>query len=93
MCGIAGYYASSFFNRQDLQAMTQRLSHRGPDAEGWYTDEVCGLGHRRLSILDLSENANQPMYSHNKRYVMVFNGEVYNYREIARKLGLTLHYI
>ncbi|MDO1448853.1 asparagine synthase (glutamine-hydrolyzing) [Rhodocytophaga aerolata] len=90
MCGIAGYYSSSIFNKQDLQAMTQTLSHRGPDAEGWFTDEVCGLGHRRLSILDLSENANQPMYSHNKRYVMVFNGEVYNYQDIARKYDLVL---
>lgn len=70
--------------------MTQLVSHRGPDAEGIFTDEICGLGHRRLSILDLSDKANQPMHSHDGRYVMVFNGEVYNYRDIAKELNLSL---
>lgn len=91
MCGITGYYSRSTFPIHDLQTMTHLVSHRGPDAQGTFTDEVCGLGHRRLSILDLSDRANQPMYSHNGRYVMVFNGEVYNFREIARELNLSLH--
>lgn len=91
MCGITGYYSSSLFNVDDLQTMTAAISHRGPDAEGFFADEICAIGHRRLSILDLSENANQPMYSHNRRYVMVFNGEIYNYRDIAKELQLTLH--
>jgi asparagine synthase (glutamine-hydrolysing) len=90
MCGITGYYSSSLFNIQDLQKMTQAVSHRGPDAEGFFSDEICGLGHRRLSILDLSEQANQPMYSHDRRFIMVFNGEVYNYHDIAQQLQLTL---
>ena len=54
--------------------------------KGFFYDGVCGLGHRRLSILDLSEEANQPMYSQNGRYAIVFNGEIYNYREIRREL-------
>ena len=87
MCGIAGYYSfSNIFSDKDLQQMTDALAHRGPDAHGYYKDEVCGLGHRRLSIIDLSNNANQPMHSADNRYVMVYNGEVYNYREIAAEL-------
>jgi asparagine synthase (glutamine-hydrolysing) len=90
MCGIAGFYSQKqHFNRFDLETMTQILSHRGPDAEGYFFDGVCGLGHRRLSILDTSDRANQPMASHNDRYVMVYNGEVYNYQEITRGFAQT----
>lgn len=66
--------------------MTNAIAHRGPDAEGYFTDECIGLGHRRLSIIDLSNAANQPMHSACNRYVMVYNGEVYNYKEIALEL-------
>ncbi|MBL0329721.1 MAG: asparagine synthase (glutamine-hydrolyzing) [Bacteroidetes bacterium] len=87
MCGIAGYYSfTNKFSQKDLEEMTAAIAHRGPDAEGFYKDTVCGLGHRRLSIIDLSSNANQPMHSADNRYVMVYNGEVYNYREIAAEL-------
>ncbi len=87
MCGISGYYTlNKAFSEVDLHAMTNAIEHRGPDAFGYYSDETIGLGHRRLSIIDLSENANQPMFSSDKRYVMVYNGEVYNYREIAAEL-------
>ncbi|HEX7905921.1 MAG TPA: asparagine synthase (glutamine-hydrolyzing) [Chitinophagaceae bacterium] len=86
MCGIAGF-VSRKFNRQQLQKMTDVLSHRGPDADGIFYDEAngVGLGHRRLSIIDLSSAANQPFYSADGRYVMIFNGEVYNYKEVAEK--------
>ena len=69
--------------------MTNSLSHRGPNAEGYYFNKksYTGLGHRRLSIIDLSKKANQPMLSHCNRYIMVYNGEVYNYKEIAKKIG------
>lgn len=87
MCGLTGYYSHDHsFSGIDIQAMTNALTHRGPDAFGYYNDEVCSLGHRRLSIIDLSENANQPMHSADNRYVMVYNGEVYNYQEIATEL-------
>lgn len=89
MCGIAGFYSfNKVFETQELTAMTDTLVHRGPDAAGYYSDEVVGLGHRRLSIIDLSTSANQPMFDSNERYVIVYNGEVYNYREIANELKL-----
>lgn len=91
MCGIAGYFsASRKFDRTTLEKMTCALAHRGPDAAGYYLNEQqsIGLGHRRLSIIDLSTAANQPMFSHNGRYVMVFNGEVYNFQEIAKQLNI-----
>lgn len=88
MCGIAGFYSNKF-SKDDLVNMTNALQHRGPDAEGYYNDtnQGIGLGHRRLSIIDLSDSANQPMISHCGRYIMVYNGEVYNYKEIAKKIG------
>ncbi|MBK8658856.1 MAG: asparagine synthase (glutamine-hydrolyzing) [Bacteroidetes bacterium] len=94
MCGITGVYAlQQNFSEIDLQRMTDAISHRGPDASGfyWNEDKSIGLGHRRLSIIDLSAAANQPMTSHNGRYVMVFNGEVYNFKEIARQLDIVPH--
>lgn len=90
MCGIAGFYSNQKkFTLTDLTRITAAIKHRGPDAEGLYMNEVCGLGHRRLSILDLSSHANQPMHSQNDRYVIVFNGEVYNFKEIAQSLQLS----
>src|SRR6218665_12923 len=87
MCGIAGFYSfDKKFSEAELQEMTCSIAHRGPDAHGYFMDDVAGLGHRRLSIIDLSDSANQPMYSSDNRYVMVYNGEVYNYREIATEL-------
>ena len=85
MCGIAGFYSvQKKFNEADLQAMTNCLQHRGPDAAGYFMNDAktCGLGHRRLSIIDLSNAANQPMFSHTDRFVIIYNGEVYNFKEI-----------
>ena len=89
MCGIAGFYSKKF-SRQQLEQMTCRLQHRGPDAHGYFFDENSGLGlgHRRLSIIDLSAAANQPFYSQDGRYVMIYNGEVYNYKEVAAKYNI-----
>lgn len=87
MCGIAGFLSyNSVYNEDQLHTMTNKLVHRGPDAEGYFFDGICGLGHRRLSIIDLSVNANQPMFSSNKRYVIVYNGEVYNFEEISNRI-------
>jgi asparagine synthase (glutamine-hydrolysing) len=87
MCGIAGYFSPKrTFFKEDLQKMTDCLAHRGPDAAGYFSDEVCGLGNRRLKVIDLSDSANQPMYSDGERYVIVYNGEVYNYKEVAEEI-------
>lgn len=89
MCGIAGFFSvQQKFSKDDLENMTRCLEKRGPDYEGFYQDATVGLGHRRLSILDLSANGNQPMYSHSRRFVMAYNGEIYNYAEIANELKL-----
>ena len=87
MCGIAGYISNKY-SEEELTKMTNSIKHRGPDASGHFFDQDKGiaLGHRRLSILDLSDYANQPMSSHCGRYVMVYNGEVYNFKEVSNKL-------
>lgn len=90
MCGIAGYYArDSFVSEEELHRMGASIKHRGPDAEGFYCNSYAGLAHKRLSILDLSDNANQPMESHSRRYTCVYNGEVYNFMDIAKELNLS----
>ncbi len=89
MCGISGYLGE-YFEHDQLRQSAHTMRHRGPDAEGFYSDGPVGLAHRRLSIIDLSTAANQPMTSANGRYVMVFNGEVYNHSEVARDLSLQL---
>lgn len=92
MCGIAGFLnITSHLDEAVVRQMTTCIAHRGPDADGFFVDEHVGLGHRRLSILDLSSAANQPMDSHNGRYVIIFNGEVYNFQEIAAELGVPMH--
>lgn len=87
MCGIAGELSFSRpVDRLVLQRMTDALTHRGPDDAGYYNAGPIGLGHRRLAILDLSENGHQPMWSADRSLIIVFNGEVYNYREIRVRL-------
>jgi len=90
MCGIAGF-VSKRFKERDLKRMTDCISHRGPDADGIFFNEEdgIGLGHRRLSIIDLSEAANQPFYSADGRYCLIFNGEIYNYKEVAKKYNIS----
>lgn len=91
MCGIAGFcnfHGSVKMQEENLEKMKQRMLHRGPDAGGSYISEdgKVALGHRRLSIVDLSEAGLQPMKSHSGRYVMVYNGEIYNYKKLSQKL-------
>jgi asparagine synthase (glutamine-hydrolysing) len=90
MCGIAGYLSlkNNIAPNQLIRA-TELLQHRGPDAKGFYfsEDEKVGLGHRRLSILDLSSSANQPMFSGDGKYAIIYNGEVYNFKELKQKLS------
>lgn len=89
MCGITGVFSFSSETPIDwVVEMNNKLSHRGPDAEGFAIshNKQCILGHRRLSIIDLSSGANQPMQSACGNYAMVFNGEIYNYHEIKKDI-------
>ncbi len=88
MCGIAGLIKFRGQARENIHKMNERMLHRGPDDEGIYVSEdgTVALGHRRLSILDLSKNGAQPMVSHSGRLVMVYNGEIYNNAELKKKL-------
>jgi asparagine synthase (glutamine-hydrolysing) len=87
MCGISGYYSTDqFFHPEDLDLMVRMQEHRGPDSSGTYRDGPIGLGHNRLRILDLSEKGSQPMHSACNRYVIIYNGEVYNYEELGSAL-------
>src|SRR5580700_1716829 len=88
MCGIAGLL---YFNKVQsdpavIRRMTNSISHRGPDADGYFSENNMALGHRRLAIIDLSPSANQPFTDNSGRYVMVFNGEMYNYKEVRKLL-------
>lgn len=97
MCGFAGYLggASSqgqLADEEMLKKMTDSITYRGPDDSGYWCDRdrQIGLGHRRLSIVDLSSGGHQPMQSHSGRYVIAFNGEVYNYKDLQERLSSTL---
>ncbi|HOB74533.1 MAG TPA: asparagine synthase (glutamine-hydrolyzing) [Phycisphaerae bacterium] len=85
MCGICGLSFESpdgALDRKVIEIMTAAMSHRGPDGQGFYVDTHTGLGHRRLSIIDVEGGA-QPMYNEDRSLVIVFNGEIYNYRELT----------
>ena len=88
MCGFAGICQSNENYIAEIMRMCDAITHRGPDHFGCWKDEQTGLvmGHRRLSIFDLSENGSQPMFSHNERYTMVYNGEIYNAFQYKDKL-------
>ena len=88
MCGICGsiHLDSSPSQATQLTSMMKAMKHRGPDDEGIFTEQNIGLGFVRLSILDLSEAGHQPMQSKDKRYTMIFNGEIFNYIELREEL-------
>ena len=89
MCGITGIYAfnqvGSFYMINMAKAI-DTMAQRGPDARGYFLDDYIGLGHRRLSIIDTGYVSNQPMYDASRRYVLVFNGEIFNYKELKKEL-------
>ena len=83
MCGIAGEFNfKGLVEPENIKRMTNAIIHRGPDDEGHYFEEHIGLGHRRLAILDLTKTGHQPMWTGDDSLAIVFNGEVYNFREI-----------
>ena len=88
MCGIAGMlnFAGRPAQPAVLQRMTDAIAHRGPDGEGHYTDGPLGFGHRRLAIIDLSPAGRQPMATEDGRFLLTYNGEVYNFRELRTEL-------
>ena len=88
MCGLAGIFSKTDLNQETIERMTRALSHRGPDAGGFFINQqrTAMLGHRRLSVLDLSMAANQPMHSADGRYVITYNGEIYNFKTVRQEL-------
>jgi asparagine synthase (glutamine-hydrolysing) len=93
MCGICGYVTRRGpANAEAVAAMAASLRHRGPDAEGLHLDGPVALGHRRLSIIDLSEAAHEPLTNEDGTLWLVFNGEVYNFRELRRELEPRHHF-
>ncbi len=88
MCGIVGLLNCHKNQPQNIEAMKNRMIHRGPDSEGTYIspDGMVAFGHRRLAIVDITPTGAQPMTSHNGRYVTVFNGEIYNHRALRKML-------
>lgn len=88
MCGFVGFIDENdqtYDHRAAIVAMADAIAHRGPDSEGYFNDGRTALGFRRLAIIDLA-GANQPLYNENRSLVLVFNGEIYNYRELRRQL-------
>lgn len=88
MCGFVGFIDENdqtYDHRAAIIAMADAIAHRGPDSEGYFNDGRTALGFRRLAIIDLA-GANQPLYNENRSLVLVFNGEIYNYRELRRQL-------
>ncbi len=88
MCGIAGVFNlnGTPFSEEYLKRMASSIAHRGPDGEGYYTADGVALAHKRLSILDVSERGAQPMFSKDHEWVVVFNGCIYNFKELKREL-------
>src|SRR3954451_10611068 len=86
MCGIAGYVSDTALAPEVLAAMTRSLAHRGPDADGFYSQGPAHLGHRRLSVIDIAGSP-QPMLSPDGRVALIFNGEIYNFRQLRDELA------
>ncbi len=93
MCGISGVLSNNpqDISREIIKDMNGTLLHRGPDDTGCFIDKKIAIGHKRLSIIDLSEAAKQPMISENSRYVITYNGEIYNYKELKELLLMKGH--
>lgn len=85
MCGLVGFIGMG--SERDLAQMLATLKHRGPDDEGLYFEQGIGLAHARLSIIDLSPSGHQPMWNADRTIAIVFNGEIYNYKELKKELG------
>src|SRR5579859_5463773 len=87
MCGIVGIRSTKEISHAEIETMTNAVRHRGPDAVGYFNSANVALGHRRLSIIDLDARSNQPFFSKDGRYVMVYNGEIFNFKKVAEELS------
>ena len=85
MCGIVGFVNNKENKEEIIKDMSKKIEHRGPDGEGFYIDDNCALAHRRLAIIDLNTGA-QPIYNEDKSKVIIYNGEVYNFKELKEAL-------
>src|SRR3954464_6300529 len=92
MCGISGVFdfKGAPVDRELVRRMSSAISHRGPDGEGYYFDDAVGLGHRRLSIIDI-KGGSQPISNETDRLHIIFNGEIYNYVELREELQAKGH--
>jgi len=88
MCGISGYINTNKqpVSKDILKRMADAIKHRGPDGEGFWMNDNVGIAHRRLSVIDLSDAGNQPMISKDGRFILTYNGEIYNYKELRKQL-------
>ena len=89
MCGIAAIFGTEKKEFSKINSMIFSISHRGPDGQGFYTDDYVSLGSCRLSIFDFSEKGNMPMNDNTKRYCIVYNGEIYNFKELKKKYNIS----
>ena len=85
MCGFVGFIDKKKNKKKIIKDMADIIVHRGPDSDGYYVDEDCALGFRRLSIIDLS-GGTQPIYNEDNSLAIIFNGKIYNYKEIKEEL-------
>ena len=90
MCGICGFTGEILNREKILKNMTDVITHRGPNSEGFFSTEAISMGFRRLSIIDL-DDGNQPIYNEDKTLVLTFNGEIYNYKELREELMTAGH--
>ena len=90
MCGICGFTGQLVDREEYLRQMTEKITHRGPDADGYYLDDTLAMGFRRLSIIDL-EAAQQPLYNEDKTLALMFNGEIYSYQALRQELQALGH--
>ena len=86
MCGLCGFTGEVTNRETIIKNMAEKITHRGPDSNGFYNDDYLSMGFRRLSIIDVESSGNQPIYNENKTLVLMFNGEIYNYRKLRNEL-------
>ena len=85
MCGIAAIFGTNESKSHDIKSMISSIAHRGPDSQGFLNNANISLGSCRLSIFDFSENGNMPMSNSTGRYNIIYNGEIYNFKELKKK--------